>query len=90
MTGKKVLITDNAHGVSDKKQLEMPPNQRPLYSKGEVIIEGNVWIGEKACIMLGVHIGKGAIIGANSVVIKNVPAGYVVGGNPAKVLKIIE
>jgi acetyltransferase-like isoleucine patch superfamily enzyme len=87
LTGKKVLITDNAHGTSDKNFLDIAPIKRPLFSKGPVIIEDNVWIGEKASIMPGVHIGKGAIIGANAVVTKDVPAYSVVAGNPAIVKK---
>jgi acetyltransferase-like isoleucine patch superfamily enzyme len=89
LTGKKILITDNAHGASTENLLEIPPIKRPLYSKGPVIIEDNVWIGEKASIMPGVHIGYGAIIGANSVVTKDVPAYTVVGGIPARILKKI-
>ena len=85
--GDKILITDNAHGASDKSLLDMSPNLRPLYSKGSVIIEDNVWIGEKASILPNVHIGQGCIIAANAVVTKNVPAFCVVAGNPAKVIK---
>ena len=68
LMGKKVLITDNAHGSSTPEVLDIAPNKRLLYSKGPVIIEDNVWIGEKASIMPGVHIGKGAIVAANAVV----------------------
>lgn len=85
--GRKVFITDNAHGASERALLDMQPNVRPLYSKGEVIIEDNVWIGEMACIMPGVRIGKGAIVGANAVVTHDVPAYCVVGGNPARIIK---
>jgi len=87
LTGKKVLITDNAHGTSKKETLDLAPILREVVSNGPVIIEDNVWIGEKASIMPGVHIGKGAIIGANAVVTKDVPAYAVVGGNPAKIIK---
>ena len=52
-----------------------------------ITIEDNVWIGEKASIMPNVKIGKGAIIGANSVVTKDVSSYSIVGGNPARVLK---
>ena len=44
--GRKVFITDNAHGASDRTQLDTAPNKRPLTSKGQVIIEDNVWIGK--------------------------------------------
>ena len=87
LTGKNVLITDNAHGDIDLKTLNVPPLKREVTSKGPVIIEDNVWIGEKASIMPNVHIGKGAIIAANAVVTKNAPAYAVVGGNPARILK---
>ena len=87
LTGKKVLITDNAHGDINLNTLNVPPINREVISKGPVIIGDNVWIGEMACILPNVTIGKGAIIGANAVVTKNVPAYAVVGGNPARILK---
>ena len=85
--GRKVFISDNAHGASKLELLDMAPNFRPLYTKGPVIIEDCVWIGEMACVMPGVTIGKGSIIGANAVVTHDVPPYCVVGGNPAKVIK---
>lgn len=87
LTGKNVLITDNSHGQSMAKQADIAPVKRSLYSKGPVVIEDNVWIGEKSSILPGVNIGYGAIIGANSVVTKDVPAFSVVGGNPARIIK---
>ena len=88
LTGKYVLITDNSHGEADLSMLETAPNQRPLVSKGPVIIEDNVWIGEKASILPGVHIGRGAIIGAGAVVTKDVPAGHIALGVPARIVKM--
>lgn len=88
LTGKYVLITDNSHGEADAGQLDVAPNKRPLVSKGPVVIEDNVWIGEKASILPGVHIGRGAIIGAGAVVTKDVPAGYMALGVPARIVKI--
>lgn len=85
--GPKVLITDNAHGTAEERFSDVAPNKRPLYSKGPVIIEDNVWIGEKASIMPGVTIGKGSIIAANSVVTKDIPPYSVVAGIPAKIIK---
>lgn len=87
LMGQRVLITDNAHGTSSVCLLEIAPDKRPLYSRGAVIIEDNVWIGEKSSILPGVHIGYGSIIAANSVVTKDVPAFSVVAGVPAKVIK---
>lgn len=89
LTGRYVYISDNSHGNGSLLQSSMPPIERPLYIKGPVVIEDNVWIGERVCILSGVHIGKGAIIAANAVVTKDVPANTIVGGVPAKVLKIM-
>lgn len=87
LTGMYVIISDNSHGEINCDMLDNPPLKRPLYSKGEVIIGNNVWIGDKVAILAGVHIGDGAIVGANSVVTKDVPANSVVAGVPAKLIK---
>lgn len=90
LTGKWVTITDNSHGATDYDSLQIDPIRRPIVSKGPVTIGNNVWIGDKATILPGVTIGDGAIIAANTVVTKDVPAYSVVAGNPGKVVKIIE
>lgn len=56
-------------------------------AKGDTIIDDGVWIGMRAIIMPGVHIGEGAVIAANSVVNKDVEPYTIVGGNPAKPIK---
>lgn len=73
----------------------------PLYSKliqldpfrdartnGKIIVEDEVWIGMGATILSGVRIGKGAIVGAGSVVTKDVEPYSIVGGNPAMLIKM--
>jgi len=55
-----------------------------------VVIEDNVWIGRNVVVLPGVTIATGSIVGANSVVTKNVPANSVVGGVPAKFIKYRE
>jgi acetyltransferase-like isoleucine patch superfamily enzyme len=89
LMGKKVTITDNSHGKIDIESLLLSPLNRCWYSEGPVIIEDNVWIGDKATILPNVRIGKNAIIGANAVVTKDIPANCVAVGIPAKVIKII-
>ncbi len=52
-----------------------------------VVIEDNVWIGERSTILKGVTVGRGSIIASNSVVTKDVPPYTIVAGNPARVVK---
>ena len=87
LTGRWVTITDNSHGTTDDEILQIPPSKRKLWSKGPVYIGNKVWIGDKATILPDVTIGDGAVIAANAVVTKDVPAYCVVAGNPAKVVK---
>lgn len=56
-------------------------------SKGDIIVEDDVWIGYGSIILSGVKIGKGAIVAAGSVVTKNIPPYSISAGNPAKVKK---
>ena len=64
-----------------------PPPISDLPLKGDTVIGNDVWIGQNAVILPGVHIGDGTIIGANSVVGSNVDPYTIVIGNPAKVLR---
>lgn len=88
LTGRWVTISDNSHGNTDLESLKIAPQKRELISKGAVTIGDNVWIGDKATILSGVTIGKGAVIAANTVVTKDVP-GYslVTGINNIRLLK---
>lgn len=56
-------------------------------SKGNIIVDDDVWIGERSIIMSGVTIGQGAVVAAGAVVTKDVPPYAIVGGVPAKVIK---
>lgn len=56
-------------------------------SKGNIQVDDDVWIGQNAIILSGVHIGQGAVIAAGAVVTKDVPPYAIVGGVPAKVIK---
>ena len=58
-----------------------------MISKGDIIIDDDVWIGYGATILSGVHIGQGAVIAAGAVVSHDVPPYAIVGGVPAKVIK---
>lgn len=56
-------------------------------SKGNIVLEDDVWIGESAIILSGVHIGQGAVVAAGALVTKDVPPYAIVGGVPAKIIK---
>lgn len=85
-----IFISDNSHGSykcnfqdSDPR---LPPTERE-YVTAPVKIGNNVWIGEGVCIMPGVNIGEGCVIGAHSIVNKDIPANSLAVGSPAKVVK---
>lgn len=86
----KIYISDCSHGSyngdkNDSSPLQIPTD-RPMYSK-PVIIEDNVWLGEFVSVLPGVKIGKGTIVGANSVVSKSLPENVIAVGIPAKPIK---
>ena len=83
MFGHGAYITDSDwHGIYDRTDYVATPK--------EVIIEDNVWIGEKSIILKGSKIGKNSIIGAGSVVSGEVPENVVFAGNPAKEVKKLD
>ena len=63
------------------------PSLKDLPIKGDTVVGNDVWIGQNVTVLPGVHIGDGAIIGANSVVSKDVQPYTVVGGNPIKLIR---
>lgn len=64
------------------------PQKSDMPLKGNTVIGNDVWIGQNATIMPGVHIGDGAIIGANSLVSKDVEPYTIVAGNPIRVIRM--
>ncbi|WP_300506789.1 CatB-related O-acetyltransferase [uncultured Duncaniella sp.] len=63
------------------------PSHEDLPLKGDTVVGNDVWIGQNATILPGVHIGDGAIIGLNSVVSKDVEPYTIVAGNPAQFIR---
>jgi acetyltransferase-like isoleucine patch superfamily enzyme len=90
--GEQCVIADRAmfidfdHGMVE---VERPIRHQGIY-KRDVDVGSNVWIGYGACVLRGVQVGDNAVIGTNAVVTADVPANAVVGGVPAKVLRMRE
>jgi acetyltransferase-like isoleucine patch superfamily enzyme len=82
----RVMLIDFDHGSSE---VERPIRLQGIY-KRDVDVGHNVWIGYGACILRGVTVGDNAIIGTNSVVTRDVEPNAVVGGVPARVLRMRE
>jgi acetyltransferase-like isoleucine patch superfamily enzyme len=80
----RVMLIDFDHGVVE---VERPIRLQGIY-KRDTRVGNNVWIGYGACILRGVTVGDNAIIGTNAVVTKDVPANAVVGGVPARVIRM--
>ena len=75
-----VVITSHQHTFTDRV---LPMAKQPL-DFGEVVLEDDVWIGSNATVLPGVRIGRGAIVGAGAVVVRDIPAGAVALGVPAR------
>lgn len=84
LVASDVFIIDYNHGM-DPLTLSYLDNH--LESKGGIEIGDGVWIGNNAIILQNVNIGRKSIVGAGSVVTKDVPPYSIVAGNPAKVIK---
>jgi acetyltransferase-like isoleucine patch superfamily enzyme len=90
--GEQCVIADRAmfidfdHGVVE---VERPIRLQGIY-KRDVEVGSNVWIGYGACILRGVSVGDNSVIGTNAVVTKDVPANAIVGGVPARIIRMRE
>ena len=84
MMGPECMIFTANHSMQRRAiPMRLQGHEKPR----PVTIGNDVWIGGRVIILPGVHIGDGAVIGAGSVVTKDVPPYAIVGGNPAKVIK---
>jgi acetyltransferase-like isoleucine patch superfamily enzyme len=82
----RVMLIDFDHGVVD---VERPIRLQGIY-KRDVRVGHNVWVGYGACLLRGITVGDNAIVGTNAVVTRDVPDNAVVGGVPARVLRMRE
>ncbi len=72
------------HRFADTRR---PMREQPLTSRGDVVIEDDVWLGLNVSVMDGVTIGQGAVIGAGAVVTQDIPPYAIAGGVPARVIR---
>ena len=82
LIGEFVTIRDANHGIEPGQLI-----RGQKHNSSAIRIGSDVWIGRGACILPGVEIGDGAVIGANSVVTRSIPAGAIAAGVPAKVIR---
>src|SRR3954469_11204374 len=80
----RVMLIDFDHGVTE---VDRPIRVQGIY-KRDVHVGHNVWIGYGACVLRGVSVGDNSIVGTNAVLHKDVPENAVVGGVPARVLRM--
>jgi acetyltransferase-like isoleucine patch superfamily enzyme len=83
-SGKNILIITSNHKYDNANAI--PYDTKEIINK-DVIIEDNVWVGDRVIILGGVRIHEGVIIQAGAVVVNDIDAYSIVGGNPAKVFK---
>lgn len=84
MMGPYCTIYSRNHAFS---RIDIPMNKQGFQEEKPVCIMDDVWIGGHVIILPGVQIGRGAVVGAGSVVTRNVPDFAIVGGNPARVIR---
>lgn len=77
-------ISDHSHGFDDP---DVPIRDQPLAKVAPVLIRRGAWLGQNCVVLPGVTIGRGSVIGANSVVRADVPDRTVVAGIPARVIR---
>lgn len=88
--GKRVEIAVNCsffpfnHAMIDGERIR----ELPLVSRGDIVIDDDVWLGAGVIVLDSVHIGEGAAIGAGAVVTRDIPANAIAAGVPAKVVQM--
>ena len=85
MMGPDCMLFTTNHGM---ERTDVPMWRQKSSEARPIVIGNDVWIGARAIILPGVHVGDGAVIGAGSVVTKDVAPYSIVAGNPAKLLRM--
>ena len=86
--GDNCMFAANVY-ISDSDWHGLYNRIRPFRCTKPVVIENNVWLGERVIVNKGVTIGENSVVGAGSVVTKSIPANSVAAGNPARIIKTL-
>lgn len=90
MFGPEVTIRGGNHRIDivGRYMIDIREDEKRSEDDPGVVIEADVWIGTRAVILAGVRVGRGPVVGACAVVTKSVPPYAIVGGNPARVIRM--
>lgn len=77
-----ILMDNDFHSLEPERRNELPPS-------APIVLEENVWLGVRAIVLRGVTIGKGSVIGAGSVVTRDIPPRSLAAGVPARVIRTL-
>lgn len=90
MLGPEVTIRGGNHRIDiiGRNMIDVRDDEKLPENDPGVTIEDDVWIGTRAVILAGVTVGRGAVVAAGAVVTKSVPPYAIVGGNPAKIIRM--
>jgi acetyltransferase-like isoleucine patch superfamily enzyme len=83
LIGARCVFTPYQHSIADHR----PIREQPLTSRGDIVIEDDVWLGAHVSVMDGVTIGRGSVIGAGAVVTRDIPPFSIAAGVPARVIR---
>lgn len=86
--GVTVVTGDHRTDILDRPMITVTDSEKITDNDKDVVFEGDNWVGANAIILKGVTVGKGSVISAGAVVTHNVPAYAIVGGVPAKVIRM--
>jgi maltose O-acetyltransferase len=84
MMGPRCILLASSHAFAS---VDLPMNAQGFVEDRPIVIEDDVWVGAGVVVLPGVRIGTGSIVGAGSVVTKDVPPWTVVAGNPARAVR---
>lgn len=86
MFGPEVMVIGGGHNIGHIGKFMSSVSMKTGNEDLGVVIQDDVWIGARAIVLRGVTVGRGAVVGAGSLVTKSVPPYAIVGGNPARII----